>query len=443
MRTLPARYESGTAPDERVEVGGGRAILFGMVLIALAFGGFGLWAATAPLDSAAVAQGAVHVESYRKTVQHREGGIVRVIEVADGSRVQAGDVLIRLDDTVPKARLNQLLGQYYDGLANRARLVAERDGLPAVDWARHLPAGSDPRIAEVRRAQQALFETRRQFLDGRIAVMRQRLGQLREESLALAAERRSKARQLALIEQEVAVVEKLHRQGLALRPRLLALQRDQAKLEGERDDFGARIARVGQQAATVELEMASLRNERLDAVAADLRETETQLRDAEQEMTAARDALERTTIRAPQAGAVVNLKVHTRGGVAAAGEPLLEIVPHDDVLVIEARVQPDDIDVVHEGLPATLRFTAFKQAVTPSGKGRVTRISADRMTDERTGDAYFLARIEVDQDSLSALPTPLYPGMPVDVLIATGQRTALDYFLSPLTQAMALAFREQ
>ncbi|MBI2236149.1 MAG: HlyD family type I secretion periplasmic adaptor subunit [Magnetospirillum sp.] len=424
-------------------VGGGLTRRVGFATIAVAFGGFGLWAAMAPLHEAAVAHGEVKVENYRKTIQHMEGGIVRGILVHDGDEVAAGQPLMRLDDTAIRARRDQLLSQYWDTQANKARLVAEREGADAIDFSATLPPPETPRIAEVKRAQINLFRARRATLDGQVAVLRKRLVLADREADALAAEQRSKDRQLTLVKQEVASTSHLLARGLERRPRLLSLQREAERLQGERDDYSARVARLRQSQASTELDIANVTYQHLNDVAAELREVETQGRDLEQQLTAVEDALARTVLRAPRSGVVVGLKVHTLGGVLQPGEEVMDIVPRDETLIVEAHVSPDDIDRVHAGRPAQVRFRTFLRGLTPPAEGTVARVSADLFHEERTGQPYYLARVDLDPQSLKRLPGQLTPGMQTDVLIVTGQRTALEYLLAPLSRAMSMSLREK
>lgn len=434
---------SEQAEDIR-SVGGSTTIRVGLAVLAVAFGGFGTWAATAPLDSAAVARGEVKVENYRKTVEHREGGIVKRILVRDGDRVAKGQPLMVLDDTAIRARHEQLLFQYWDALANRARLLAERDGARGVDFAALAGQGGHRRIVEVKRAQANLFKARRAALDGQVAVLEKRILLYDREAEALQAEKRSKERQLVLIREEIGDVRHLVRKGLGRKPRLLALQREAEKLQGERDDYSARIARLRQAQAATELEIANVSYRHLDGVAAELREVETVIRDVEQQLIAAKDSLTRTVIRSPQAGVVVGLKIHTLGAVLQPGDAVMDIVPRNEVLVVEARVAPEDIDRVHPGREAHIRFRTFLRGLTPPAEGQVTHVSADLFRDERDpAQAYYLARVAFDPDSLRKLPGPLQPGMQTDVLITTGERTALEYLLAPLTRAMAVGMREK
>lgn len=430
--------------DKNDKVGGRGAVIFGLATVAVAFGGFGTWAAKAPLNSAAIAHGEVKVESYRKTVQHREGGIVADILVRDGDRVRAGQPLVLMDDTSVRARWRQLVNQRTDALANKARLIAERDATPTVDFDAVLPPGHDPRLAEVRRAQANLFEARRRMLKGQVDVLAKRIDQLDREAEALMVEQTSKDRQLALIREEVGIVEGLLKKGLGLRPRLLSLKRDAARLQGERDDFTAQIARSRQQRAGTELEIANVTYRHMDQVTAELRDVEAKIHDVDQQIVAAEDSLRRTIVRSPQEGMVVGLRIHTRGGVLNAGEALMDVVPGDDRLIVEAQVKPEDIDRVHAGRTAMIRLRTFMRGLTPPIDGLVTRVSADLIKNERQPEqSYYLARIEIDPDSLKRLPGPLAPGMQADVLVTTGERTALEYMIEPLAMAMSMAFREK
>jgi len=429
--------------SHRLPVGGTGAVIFGLATVAAAFGGFGTWAALAPLDAASVAHGEVEVEGYHKTVQHRDGGIVKAILVREGDHVAAGQPLLLIDDTSVRARWQQLQSQYWDDLATKARLLAERDGAGRVDFAQVMPSSNYPRLAEVERAQVNLFNARRQLLAGQVAVLRKRILQFDREGEALAVEQHSKERQLALIQNQVGTVEDLLKKGLALKPRLQGLQADSARLQGERDDFGARIAQVQQGVASTELEIANVSYRHLDEVATNLREVEGDIRKVEQEMTAVGDALARMVVRAPQDGVVVGLRVHTVGAVVGSGDDILDVVPQGESLVVEARVPPGDIDRVVVGRQAQVRFLTFLPGLTPPASGKVIRISADLYHDDRTGQPYYLARVGLDPDSLAKLPGPLTPGMQADVLITTGRRTALEYFIDPLARAMTVAMREK
>lgn len=424
------------------EVGGRTARRVGFATIAVAFGGFGTWAALAPLDAAAVARGEVKVESYRKTIQHMEGGIVRSILVRDGDPVQAGQPLVLLDDTAIRARWTQLTFQYWDTQAARARLLAERAEAAAVDFSA-MPEHDHPRAREVMRAQDQLFKARRAMLDGQVAVLKKRMVLYEREADALAAEQQSADRQLQLIQQEIKSTQYLVDRGLGRMPQLLSLKREGERLTGQRDDYGARIARLRQAQASTELDIANITYKHMDDVAHDLSEAESRARDVEQQLAAATDSLKRTVVRSPQAGVVVGLNVHTIGGVVQPGDALMDVVPRNESLVVEARLAPEDIDRVHAGREARVRFRTFLHGLTPPATGRVTNVSADLFHDERTGQPYYQARVALDPDSVAKLPGPLTPGMQTDVLITTGRRTPLEYLIDPLGRVISMAMREK
>lgn len=434
--------ESQSATPERPPVG--RPLLAAGIIILIFFGGFGTWAALAPLDSAALAPGRVTVASNRKTVQHLEGGIVKALLVKEGDAVQGDQILIQLDDTQARARLELLQSRYAKLLATEARLKAERAFASEVKFPQSLSLRRDqPLVAKILDAELALFEARRKSTEGRIRIFGKRIDQLQKEIAGLQAQIASENEQLALIEDERASFDTLYEKGFVGKARLLALKREEAKLKGERGDHLSLIAKARQRIGETELEIIDLKNSMLNQVVSGLRDTQADLVDVSERLKAAEDILVRTDIRAPQTGVVMGLNVHTEAGVIAPGQRLLDIVPEDDTLVIEARVTPNDIDVVYTGLPAQVRLTAFKQRNTPLLDGKLTRVSADSFTDERSGTSYFLARVTIDAAELKKLDgRELYPGMGAEVMIKTGKRTTMDYILAPLTDSLRRAFRE-
>jgi HlyD family type I secretion membrane fusion protein len=422
----------------------GRPLLAAAIIILFFFGGMGTWAALAPLDSAALAPGRVTVASNRKTIQHLEGGIVKDLLVKEGDAVAGGQTLIQLDDTQARARLEVLHSRYDKLLATEARLTAEQAFATEIRFPASLTARRDQaQVAKLLEAEKALFEARRQSTEGRINIFRKRIAQLKKEISGLTAQIAAEDEQLALLENERASFEILFKKGVVGKARLLKLKREEAKLKGERGDHLSLMAKAQQRIGETELEIIDLKNNLLNQVVGSLRDTQTELVDVSERQKAAEDILVRTTIQAPQAGVVMGLSVHTETGVIAPGQRLLDIVPEDDTLVIEAQVTPNDIDVVHVGLPAQVRLTAFNQRDTPLLDGKLTRVSADSFTDEHSGASYFLARITIDAAELKKLDgRELYPGMGSEVLIKTGQRTTMDYILAPLTDSMRRAFRE-
>jgi HlyD family type I secretion membrane fusion protein len=429
--------------DTRHDIGGNGAVRLGFATLVLAFGGLGGWAAVAPLNAAAIAHGEVVVDSHSKSVQHREGGTVKAILVQDGQRVAAGQPLVILDDTAARAKWQQLLVQYWDGLASQARLLAERDGRSAIDFSATMSPGTDPRIAQMMRAQTNLFQARLRMVDGQVAVLKKRILQYQREAEALNVERRSTDRQLELMEEEASTARMLVRKGLGVRPRLLALERDAEKLRGERDDFAARIAQVNQGIASTELDITNLTYKHLEDAASELRKVEAETRALREELVAARDMVLRSVVRSPLDGVVMDLRVHAPGAVVEPGKDIVDVVPLHDRLVVDAHVAPEDIDRVMVGRPAQVRFLTFLPGLTPPARGQVTRVSADLLHDERTGQGYYLSRVELDPDSVAKLPGKPLPGMQTDVLITTGERTALQYLMDPLARAMSLGLREK
>jgi len=298
-------------------------------------------------------------------------------------------------------------------------------------------------VAKLVAGEQTVFKARRRAIQGRIDIFRKRIVQLGKEIASLEAQVDAEIEQLELVAEEHDSVDSLVTKGLMDKPRLLALKRAAARLEGSRGEHQGLIARAEQRIGETELQIIDLENSSLNEAVSALREVQSQLVESGQRLRAAEDVLARTEIRAPQAGVVVGLNVHTETGVIAPGQHLLDILPKDDILVIEAEVDPIDIDVVRVGLSARVRMTAFKQRNTPPLEGEVTRISADSFTHERTGATYFLARVTIGPEERDKLDGGrLYPGMPAEVMIVTGKQTAFDYFLTPVTESFHRAFRE-
>jgi HlyD family type I secretion membrane fusion protein len=417
-----------------------------LVVIAVFFGGLGSWAALAPLDSAALASARVTVAGNRKTVQHLEGGIVGELRVREGDRVAPGQLLLALDDTQARATLDQLRARYDNLLAREARLLAERSG-GAAAIIRFPPLlrerADDPHVANAIAGERSIFEARQAFLMGRERILKQRVVQLKKEIEGLQAQVAAETTQLRLVRDEQDAIETLFEKGMVDKPRLLAAQRAEAQLEGSRGEHSALIARAEQRIGEAELEIIDLSNRFLNEVVQDLAETQADLTDLSQRLKAAEDVLARTEVRAPVGGTIVGLEVHTVGGVVAPGQTILDIVPLEERLELEVQVDPNDIDVVHVGLAAQVMLTAYNQRTTPTLDGRVTRVSADSFSDPRSGRTYFLARVAVEPAERDRVQgVDLYPGMPAEVFIPTGRRTALDYLLAPITQSLGRAFRE-
>ena len=421
------------------------AILFGFITITLIFGGLGTWAAMAPIASALIAPGVLTVDTSRKKIQHLEGGTIKALLVRDGDRVQGGDVLIRLDETQPRASLAILQSEYDSALALEARLLAERDNKHKITFAKDLlNRANEGKLAEILADQTKLFDVRRSARDGETSILQSRSVRLNENIEGLLAQQKAKQRQISLIEEETKGLRDLFQKGFTDRSRLMALERQSAELEGERGEHISAIASAKTNIAETELQIVQLQRDLQEKVVDELRKVRTQIFDLEERLGAALHVLEHIEIRAPVSGTVVQMSVHTVGGIIRSGETILEIVPADDKLIIEAQVQPLDIDNIAVGQEADIQLTAFKSWTTPILVGVVTYISADRMLDQRSGLPYYLARITVSDEEVERLEErELYPGMPAEVMIKTGERTALEYLAQPILDSMGRAWREE
>ncbi|MFW6027352.1 MAG: HlyD family type I secretion periplasmic adaptor subunit [bacterium] len=439
-----AEEPSGAEPPMSAPTNPRPAIVGGLIVLAVTFGGFGTWAAVAQLSSAVVAQGTVKVLSNRKKVQHLEGGIVKKIFVEDGDTVKEGEVLLQMDETQAVARAEIINARYYTELATIARLKAERDDAGEIVFPRALEERRDePAIAEVLEGQEKLFEARRDTLQGELELLEERVGQLQEEVRGLRSEVSARSRQIKLIRDELEGLRDLFEKGYAPRTRLRALEREEARLHGERGAQKARIARARRMMGETRMKIMQTRQAYRERVVTQLREHQGELMDLQERKQAADVWLTRTDVRATATGVVVGLNVHAEGQVLQPGETILEIVPSEDMLIVEAPVRPIDRDDVLVGLSADVAFTGFSRRTTPRLKGEVTYISADSMVDEKTGTSYYVARIAVFDEEVKRLGgRKLQPGMPADVFIKTGARTPLNYLLKPLTESFSHAWRE-
>lgn len=421
-----------------------RNLRLGMTAVVLLVGGLGGWAALADITGAVIALGTLVVESNVKKVQHPTGGIVGELRVRDGDEVHAGDVLIRLDETVSRANLAIASKALDELMARRARLEAERDGRDTIAFpAALVDRAEDPEVSSRIESEMRAFATGRQVRDGEKAQLRERIAQLKESIAGYDVRQQAKAKEIEFIERELTGARKLHKKGLLPISKLTALEREATRLDGERGQFMSLISEAKGKITETELQILQVDHELRKDVARELREIESRIGELVERKIAAEDQLKRIDIRAPQTGHVHQLAVHTVGGVIAAGEPVMLIVPEGDDLSVEAKVAPGDIDQIQVGQVAMLRFSAFNRHKTPELKGRVRRVSADIQSDPRTGGSYYLVRIDLSDDEWTRLAgVKLVPGMPVEVFIETGERKALSYLMKPLTDQMQRAFRE-
>ncbi|CCE22659.1 HlyD family type I secretion periplasmic adaptor subunit [Methylotuvimicrobium alcaliphilum] len=417
--------------------------LIGAIIVLATFGVFGGWAFLAPLDSSALATGVVVVKSYKKTVQHLDGGIVDRILAQDGDLVQAGQLLVILDDTQIKAQLGIAYSQKIALAAQVARLEAERDLLPEIVFPDFLETPVDPRAIEATQAERNVFRARKNAYQGEIAVLEQRIGQIKSKINGLRSQIASKQILVKSYAEEIKDLQELLAEGFADRQRLRDLERSHAQQTGEIAQLQSEVATNEIQISETRLQILQTQKQFQQDVVTKLSEAKAALNDAEERVTANRDKLDRIAIKAPATGMVLGLSVHTEGGVIVPGDPILDIVPKDVELIIEARVSPLDIDRVSVGLQSEVRFSAFKQATTPKMEGKVIHLSADSFIDERTGESYYQAHIELTPESQIDLgELQLLPGMPVEVLINTGERTLVEYLSQPITNAIARSFIE-
>ena len=415
----------------------------GAGIVFVTFGIFGIWSFWAPMDSSALAPGTVVVKSYKKTVQHLDGGIVAKILVKDGDLVEAGQNLIILDDTQIKAQLEIARSQNITLAAQVARLRAERDRRNKIDFPELLNDVSDPRTTEAKQSEDNVFHSRRGAYEGQIAVLNQRISQISSKISGLQGQVASKKQLLASYGEEISDLKELLAEGFADKQRLRDLQRNHSLQSGEIAQLNAEIATNQMLISETRLQILQVQKQFQEEVAGKLSEAQALLNDAQERVSANQDKLNRIEIKAPDGGMVLGMTVHNESSVISPGHPILNIVPQDAELIIEAQVSPMDIDRVVVGLEAEVRFSAFKQSKTPKMDGRVTHLSPDHLTDERTGATYFLARVELTPDSRKQLGNlQLLPGMPAEVLINTGERTLFEYLSQPATNAFARAFIE-
>jgi HlyD family secretion protein len=422
-----------------------RHLFVGLLIVVLLGGGVGGWAATVKLSGALIAQGSIVVDQNVQKVQHPTGGIVGELRVRDGDYVKAGDVLVRLDETVMRANLAIVTKGLDQQLARKARLEAERDGAENLSYSSDLIARSkDPDIAATLASEQKLFELRRTERLGQKAQLTQRVSQLEEEIAGIEAQQAAKSQEIDLIARELAGVRDLYARNLVQLSRLTQLEREVARLGGERAQLVAVAAQSRGRIAEIRLQIIQIDQNLSSEVAKELRDTDGKIGEFVERKITAEDQLRRVDIRAPQNGFVFQSAVHTIGGVISASDPIMYIVPDNDKLQVEAKVQPQDIAQVKVGQPAVLRFSAFDVRTTPEMNGEVTRVSADTSTDQRTGLSYYTIRVGLPPEELKKLgELKLLPGMPVETFVQTGERTVISYLMKPLYDQFMRAFREK
>jgi HlyD family type I secretion membrane fusion protein len=427
-----------------------REFRFGGAIAALFFGGLLGWAAFIPLDAGAMANGVVAVSGNRQAVQHRDGGIVTHIHVSEGAMVRKGQILLRISASDIIAAERGLTGEIIALLAQRARLLAERDGLGSVPEPaefRILDPGDRPLAAEALRGQQILFAARRASISTERGVLAQRVEQHREQINGYGAQIAANREQRRLIVEELDGLQSLVSRGFVSINRIRAIERAGAELDGNHGSYNADIARSSEAIGEARLQMVSLERQMMEEVALQLREVQVRLDELQPRLTAAREQIARSAVRAPSSGRVVGLRVFTIDGVVASGEMLMEIVPQDRTLVVEAKASPTDADDLEIGMRTQVRFSGIQERNLPILSGRVSKISADSFEDDRTGMRYFKLEVNVPSSELDKIRsirgnTGLRAGVPAEVMIPLRERTALSYLMEPLTQSLWRAGRE-
>lgn len=422
-----------------------RLNIVGVLALLLLVVGFGGWAATTELSGAVIASGQVVVESEEKIVQHPTGGIVGEILVRDGMEVEAGDVLIRLDGTLARSELAIITGRLDELYARKAVVEAERGGLEEVTFPANLTdRADDPEVAAILATSRATFDLRRSAILGQESQLREQIIQLGEEISGLERQVEAKQEEIDLVGPQLENYRRLLQQELIERSQVTALEREEARLEGELGQLVASIATSRGRISELEIQILQIGQEVRSEAAAELQDLTANISELESRRVASEDQLRRLEIRSPQAGVIHELAVHTIGGVIGPGEPLMRVVPVADQLILEARVSPTDRDQISTGQVAALHFAAFNQRTTPRISGEVTSISASTLIDERTQGPYYLIRVSMPADQIALLgDVDVVPGMLATAFIETRPRTVASFLLKPFLDQVDTVFRER
>jgi len=425
--------------------GAWRHVILGAVALVILVGGVGVWSAFASIAGAVVAMGQLKVESNRQVVQHPDGGVVKEILVKEGDVVEAGEVLLRLDDKLMAGELAIAEGQLYEIMARRGRLIAERDGLAAPVFNDELrdAAERNPEIASLLEGQTRLYTARATSMKGQKEQLRERQLQIREEIAGANAQSVALDSQLELVSKELNDLRGLLKKGLAQASRVLALERENARLLGQAGEIKANIARLKGQISEIEIQLLGLDSTQREEAITELRDFEYRENELREQRNSLVETLDRLEIRAPRPGRVLGMTIYALRSVVRPAEPILYIVPSDEELVVEARIETINIDQIYPGQNARLRFSAFSARTTPEVPGKVVKVSPDTFTDEATGMSYYSAELKFDLDSLASFnELELIAGMPVETYIQTGDRSPFSYFTKPLTDYFNKALRD-
>ena len=419
--------------------------LVGYLSVAVALGAFGSWAILTKLNGAVIAPGVVVAESNTKRVQHKDGGIVKKLLVRDGDRVEAGQDLVILDDTETRAELGIIDALLVEELTKKARLEAQRDDAPAVVFPPEIESRrSDPAVAAVISGQEKLFAARRAAVEGKVSQLKEQIGQVAEQVEGFTAQIASKERQIGLIKDELADLNGLLVQGLVQKSRVLAMEREQARLEGERGELIGQRAAALSKGSEIKMQILQIGEEVLSQTLSELREAEGRSAELSERRLAARARLDRMVVKAPITGVVYQMMVHTEGGVISPAEPLLMLAPEQDELVLQAHVSPQNIEQVHEGQMAHVRFPAFNSRTTPEIYAEVSNVAADTTRVNAETPPFYDVRLRISKEELAKLgDRKLKHGMPAEAFIQTDARSPMSYLIKPLMDQIAHAWRER
>lgn len=429
--------QAGISSPMRPAIWGGGVILLFLVFLTV-------WGFTAPVSGAAVAEGSLQVKGQRQSVQHPYGGVVAKLNVTDGQDVKKGELLIRLTDHEPRARLDVLRAERITLLAQEARLIAERDQQTEPDFDKRLAGLSEHANAvQAIASERAVLSARQRQFDTQKNMLESKISQLSEQTSGLQAQVDGLMRQSELLEEEAQGARQLLASGFTPKTRVLALDRTAAQLDGERGSKQAEAASLQQAIGEAKLGLAKLERERITEITSDLRQVSSGLAENGPKLEAASDVLDRTAITAPSSGTVVGLSVFTEGGVIQPGAKLMDVVPQDDPLIVDARLQLNDIGDVRRAQPADVRLTSVPRNERPQIRGEIMTVSADKLTDDKTGKGYYAVRVKLNDEDVKASRIALQPGMPTEIIVTTRPRTLVGYLIGPLTDEISGAFREK
>jgi len=421
-----------------------KPILASLFVIVLGFGGFLTWGFTAELDSAAVATGSVIVDSKKKVVNHYEGGILKQLLVEEGEKVTPGQTLALLDGTRSESELGQLRGERFGLMAKLARLRSEQRGQENIMFPQELLSSDEAYVGDILSDERRLFAKRKEVYAAKRDAQAKQIEQFEAEAEALVSQIKARTRQEKLVAEQLQGIRQLAEKGFATRTQLVEIENNWSDLVGDMGEFKAQRAAAQQQKAEAEINLASIEMEWQSDIATEIQEAQLALNDVTQRIRASQDVLDRLEVRAPQAGTVANIQIRTPGGVISPAEPIMDIIPEDEPLVIEARINRQDIDSVQVGSKAQIRLTAYSQRRLAPLNGKVSYVAADQTVDEQRDASYYIVRATIDPAELAKHDDiNLRPGMPANILVLKTPRKAIDYLIDPITQSMEKAFREE